>query len=241
MIRVREERHDCGVEHVGARRPVRILPVKARDDAVISRDVHQRIGSGRARRIAIEVILKQLHCQNVIPQLRSRGGLPEVGCARRREARAAGGDRTREVFDLGQFLRLLRRIKSRRRRGPKLAARRNHPCPPCPCERLEWICPTPETGPGRDLACEDGVGAVGLRARDYYLGHLAPEFQPGGNVARKMHARIQPRLAALLRLARERLRIAREEVAERRRRGARRRVFTWVGRAVGDRERGRDL
>src|SRR5262249_32180169 len=113
------------------------------------------------------------------------GGLPEVGCARRREARAAGRDRSREVFDLGQFLRLLLRIISRRRRGPKLAARRDHPCPPCPCERLEWICPTPETGPGRDLACEDCVGAVGLRARDYQLRHLAPPFPPRPPSARR--------------------------------------------------------
>src|SRR5262245_48319579 len=106
MIRVWKERDNRRVEHGWSCGPVCILPIPARDDAIIGRDVYQCISAGCAWGILVKMILEQLPRQDVGPDLRWKG-LPEVCRACRVESCASGRERARKVFNLSQFLRLL--------------------------------------------------------------------------------------------------------------------------------------
>lgn len=128
MIGRCEQRRECRVELVGPDGPIRKLPIPARDHRVKVRNRHQRVGSGRADRVARQMIFEQSGMHLVIPAVHRALRCLPVECIRLIVEWA------RFRVEEGEFRLFFGRVIGKRRPGPELAAAAEHPGLPGPAE-----------------------------------------------------------------------------------------------------------
>ena len=188
------------------------------------RDGLQRVGTGGAGSIGIEVILEDFAIQGLEPRLKETG-LPKPG-------RVVSRIGTLQVLHCRILRICVRRAEGGRRGRTKLTPRSQHPREPRAGQRSNWIGTTPHSRHGSKGAGEDLIRAVLLGVCDGGLTHARTQIHSGGYVAGERHTGADARLGGFIGGSVDRVGLIGKEIREHGCGSARGGgMLRWIGRA----------